>query len=261
MSTSRCFGPRLGLLVVAELCGEAIECLVSIADLAVDQANAVDQGGDVSAGGLGRAVGDGDRLWRRMSRACAASRRRMRFGGWRRSSSGGHVWPCPGWGRAARARAARALPCRRPGRGRPGSSAQLLTHAIGETGAFGAEFLGNARPFAQLDDRIGGAETAEAMRIGAQGRRHDQAVAAVVPGAGRTVKRSRKRSICLGLMAQMLMLHQRLDHRRPCGTRWRCGAGRDRRPHFGRSASRPWRPAPGRNARRSSRRCRGPAHR
>ena len=54
--------PRLGLLVVAELCGEAIECLVSIADLAVDQANAVDQGGDVSAGGLGRAVGDGDRL-------------------------------------------------------------------------------------------------------------------------------------------------------------------------------------------------------
>ena len=183
MSTSRCFGcPGWASCSSPSFCGEAIECLVSIADLAADQANAVDQGGDVSAGGLGRAVGDGDRLWRRMSRACAASRRRMRL---RLRMAAIEPWRT----RLAPVRGGDELPeLEQPGRFHVGAQVeegrevapQLLTHAIGETGAFGAE-LGNARPFAQLDDdRIGGAETAEAMRIGAQGRRHDQAVAAVV---------------------------------------------------------------------------------
>src|SRR5580693_1515773 len=62
---------------------------------------------------------------------------------------------------------------------------ELLTQAIGEAVPFNAEVLGDARPFAQLDDdRIGCGEEAEATRIGAQAGGHDLGVAAVILGAG-----------------------------------------------------------------------------
>src|ERR1700693_6136516 len=62
---------------------------------------------------------------------------------------------------------------------------ELLAQAVDEAVPFDAEILGDARPFAQLDDdRVGGRERAEATRIGAQGGGHDLGVAAVVLSAG-----------------------------------------------------------------------------
>lgn len=62
---------------------------------------------------------------------------------------------------------------------------ELLAQAVDEAVPFDAEILGDARPFAQLDDdRVGSRERAEATRIGAQGGGHDLGVAAVVLSAG-----------------------------------------------------------------------------
>ena len=78
---------------------------------------------------------------------------------------------------------------------------ELFAHAVCKAVALGAKIVGNARPLPQFnDDGIGDGKRSEATQIGAQGRGHHLGVTAVVLGTGR-VKRSRKRSICFGLMA------------------------------------------------------------
>jgi len=78
---------------------------------------------------------------------------------------------------------------------------ELLAHTVRQTVALGAEVFGDARPLAQFDDDgVGDREQPKATRIGAQGGSHHLGIAAVVLGTAR-VKRSRKRSICFGLMA------------------------------------------------------------
>ena len=92
---------------------------------------------------------------------------------------------------------------------------ELLAQAVDEAVPFDAEILGDARPFAQLDDdRVGGRERAEATRIGAQGGGHDLGVAAVVLSAGHseTVAEAVHLLRVDGVDLEAA-LDQRLDHR------------------------------------------------
>ena len=91
---------------------------------------------------------------------------------------------------------------------------QLLAQAVGEAIALGTEILGDTRPLAQFDDDgIGDREQSEAARIGAQGRGHHFAVAAVVLGAGQGEAVAEAIHL-LGVDGVDLeaALNQRLDH-------------------------------------------------
>ena len=78
---------------------------------------------------------------------------------------------------------------------------ELFTHAVCKAVALGAEVVGDARPLAQFhDDRIGDGERRK--------QRGSVRKAEAITSASRlsslapaSVKRSRKRSICFGLMA------------------------------------------------------------
>src|SRR6516165_3869400 len=77
---------------------------------------------------------------------------------------------------------------------------ELVPEAIGETAVLNLELLVDARPFSELDDNgLGDGELAKCPHIGSQAVRQTSASrpSSLAPD---TVKRSRKRSSCLGLM-------------------------------------------------------------
>src|SRR5512146_312015 len=209
--------PRLSLFGGAERGGQAVDLSMSVADLAIDQTDAIDQRQDVSAGGFGSAIGDGDGLLaqdvEKLGGVEAADTvaledfRDCSFADALGFVRGGHRLPevdQPG----------RAEVIVQFEEGRE-VAPELLTHTVCEAGALGAELLGDARPFPELDDqRIGIGEASKAMRIGAQGRRQDQAVAAVVLGTGWAVAIAEAVHL-LGIDGPDTepASHQRLNHR------------------------------------------------
>src|SRR5713101_2651383 len=154
--------------------------------------------------------------WRRISRTCAAARRRMRLRLRMAAIEASRMrLALSGVGTACQSSISQgALIGLEVEEGRE-VAPELLAHAVGKADALAAEVFSDARPFAQFDDdRIGGGQAAEAVRIGAQGGGHDQAVAAVILGAGHRVAVAKAVHL-LGIEDPdgEAALDQRLDHR------------------------------------------------
>ncbi len=209
--------PRFGILLGDQARHQAVEPDVSILDLPVEQAKARDQRGDVGACRFGgplrhrhRRFTDDAHHLRSVEAADAVA---LQEPSHRRLPDASRL--CGRWNEFPELEQPRRTEVGvelEEGRIVP---PQLLAHPVGEPDALGPEVFGDARPFAQLDDRrIGRLQRPEAARIRAQGGCHDLRIATVVfrTGEREAVAESAELLGVHGIDVEPA-LKQRLDHR------------------------------------------------